>query len=333
MVRYDIVGCGAVVERTHAPVINVLRERDDVAVAGCYDPNPRAARAIAETVGADRWGDRPEPRPDDGVHAVLVATPPDSHAEIADRYIRAGKSAFVEKAFTRTKEEAGRLVSTAREAGVAVAVNQLLRYYPAIEAARAFLRAELDRVDSVHATDGFRWDWAPASDYVVEDAYGGVIHDTGAHVVDTVLYLLGLDRDPDALAARVEDLSKTPDAEPSQECRARIQVDGGGRNATVGFEVSRLRPLPRGVRVFGEFGALFVPLFAPAPILFRDGSALRVRDAEPTDKPDGILGCSLLAHRDFLRQVRDPSVRTRIDGERFLLQMGILENLHAETKR
>jgi predicted dehydrogenase len=330
--RYDIVGCGAVVERQHVPVINLLREHDGVAVAGCYDPNVQAAEAIAETVGAERWDTHPEPERGDGVDAVVVATPPHLHGEIAREYIDAGKGALIEKPFTRTESEARSLLDAAREQGVAVAVNQLLRYFSAIDVARTFLRGELDRVSSIEGTEGFRWDWAPASNYVVEDRYGGVIHDTGAHVVDTALYLLGLDSEGSA-KARVEEVTKSPDQEPSQECSARLVLGADGREVEAGFGFSRLRPLPRGIRVFGGFGALFVPLYERASILFRDGIALRLGDAEPTDKPADTVGCTLLAHRDFIRRVRDPGVRTRIDGENFLLQMGILEQLHGSNGR
>ncbi len=331
-VTYDIVGCGAVVASLHAPVINALRDGGGITVAGCYDPNEDLAEAIASTVGAERWGPHPEPGEGDGVDAALVATPPDFHAEIAGRYIEAGKGVFVEKPFSRTKAEAAGLVEAAHERGVPVAVNQLLRYYPTVEGARQFLSGELDRIDSIEASDGFRWDW-PASSYVVKDAYGGVIHDTGAHIVDTVVYLLGLDSAPEPVSVRLAGVSKKPDREPSHECRAEIVLETGGREARIGLWLSRLRPLPRGIRVFGSFGTLFVPLFAPGPILFRDGAALRVRGAEPSDRAVDVPGCVLLAYRDFLARARDPEIRTRIDGDRFLLQMELLEALHGERSR
>ena len=327
-IRYDIVGCGAIASDAHVPVINVLRQREGVTVAGCYDPNEDLARAVADAVGAERWGPSADPRESDGVDAVIVATPPNAHAEIAGRYIQAGKSAFVEKPMVRTSGEAAELVEAARARGVALGVNQLLRYYPTIEAARRFLAGELERIDSIEASEGSRWDWSPASNYVVEDAYGGVIHDTGAHVVDTVLFILGLDGPGERASARVDAVETTPDREPSHECRARLTLEGAGGEAGMGLTLSRLRSLASGVRVFGSFGILFVPLSAPGPILFRDGAALRLHDAEPADEASDVAGCELLAHRDFLSMVRDPTKRTRIDGERFLLQMGILEALH-----
>lgn len=91
-VSYDIVGCGSVVEQRHAPVLNALRQTTDLSIAGCYDRNPEAARRLAAMVEAKRWGERAAPREDDGVDAVLIATPPSSHAEIASDYIDAGKS-------------------------------------------------------------------------------------------------------------------------------------------------------------------------------------------------------------------------------------------------
>ena len=115
--RYDIVGCGAVVQQYHLPVLKLLQQDLEMSVAGCYDNDVALAQRVAELLGADEHGAAAAPREGDGVDAAIVATPPPSHAEIAGAYLRAGKSAFVEKPLTTRASEAAELVSQSRQAG------------------------------------------------------------------------------------------------------------------------------------------------------------------------------------------------------------------------
>jgi predicted dehydrogenase len=209
-------------------------------------------------------------------------------------------------------------------------VNQLWRYYPSTEIARTWLRDQLGEVRSVEASEGFRWDWSPTSNYVVEDPWGGVIHDTGAHLIDAVLYLLGLDEDGGGATIELGEVTKTPSAEPSHECRAHLRFGiPGGEPIAVEVLISRLRPVARGIKIRGTFGTLFLPaLFSLAPILFRGPHGFRMRPAETAAEPRDLGSCFLLAHAEFVAGVRDQEVTTRIDGERFLLLNRILESLH-----
>jgi predicted dehydrogenase len=328
--RYDVVGCGAVTQVGHVPALRVLQARSELEIASCYDRNPALAERVAEMLGAEDWGTEATPRDGDGVDAALVATPPQVHAAIASRYLERGKSALVEKPFAPRASEAEDLVREASNHRARVAVNQLWRFYPSTEIARRWLRDQLGEVRSVEASEGFRWDWSPTSNYVVEDPWGGVIHDTGAHLIDAVLYLLGLDEDGSEPKVEIGRVMKTPATEPSHECRAQFDlVVPGGEQVGVELLISRLRPVARGIKVRGTFGTLFLPaLFASAPILFRGSHGFRVRPAETATEPRDLGSCFLLAHAEFLAGVRDPEVTTRIDGARFLLLNRILESLH-----
>jgi predicted dehydrogenase len=330
--RYDIVGCGAVVEELHAPILRVLRERSDLLIAGCYDLDARRAREVARLVGAERWGDRVAPSADDGVDGALIATPPGAHFEPALRYVEAGKGVFVEKPLACTSAEARSLLAGASSRGVPVMANQFWRYYPSLTTARHFLGARLDAVTSVEASEGFRWDWPVSSRYVVEDPHGGVIHDTGAHLLDAVLFVLGLDGAPGEASVEVRTVAKVPKEEPCHECVARMALTTDrAQPVEIRLQMSRLRPLARGIKVHGQFGTLFVPPGpAPAPILYRAGHGVRLRELEPELEPLDAAGCFLLAHEDFMYGLRDLSASTRIDGARFVLLIEVLESLRGE---
>jgi predicted dehydrogenase len=324
---YDIVGCGAVVQAYHLPVLAFMQSRGEIRIVGCYDPNPTQAREVAEALGAERSAARANPRDDDEVDAALVATPPSLHAAIASEYIDAGKSVFVEKPFTATAQEASDLVAAARGKGVAAAVNQFWRYYPSANLARRWLRDEA--VASVVATGGTRMAWSTVSDYMIRDPYGGVMHEFGAHLLDTALYVLGVDETAETGSVEIREVVKEPPTEPSQECRSRMVLQRRDR-AGIDWDttVTRLRTLPQGIRIRGDFGLLFIPAeCAPAPILYRAQDAFRLRGAPAEPQAADLHSCFLLAHRDFSEMTRDPGAGSRIEASRFLLLSEILESL------
>ncbi len=69
---------------------------------------------------------------DPSVDAVMIATPAETHFELAKRAIEAGKDVFVEKPLTIDLDEARALVELAEARGRLLMVGHLLEYHPAI---------------------------------------------------------------------------------------------------------------------------------------------------------------------------------------------------------
>ncbi|HUU45284.1 MAG TPA: Gfo/Idh/MocA family oxidoreductase, partial [Acidobacteriota bacterium] len=67
------------------------------------------------------------------VDAVVIATPPASHFELAAAAIAAGKDVFVEKPLVLDVEEGERLVAQADAAGRILMVGHIMEYHPAVE--------------------------------------------------------------------------------------------------------------------------------------------------------------------------------------------------------
>jgi UDP-2-acetamido-3-amino-2,3-dideoxy-glucuronate N-acetyltransferase len=67
------------------------------------------------------------------VSAVVIATPPDSHAGLALRALRAGRHVFVEKPLALCCRDAQRLKQASRTAKRQLMVGHLLEYHPAFE--------------------------------------------------------------------------------------------------------------------------------------------------------------------------------------------------------
>ena len=78
---------------------------------------------------------------DRDIDAVAIATPPDTHADLALEAIAAGKHVFVEKPLALHEEDAATVVRAARAGGRMLFVGHLMLYHPAIRHAKALIRA------------------------------------------------------------------------------------------------------------------------------------------------------------------------------------------------
>ncbi|WP_170984772.1 Gfo/Idh/MocA family protein [Roseomonas sp. AR75] len=129
MPRILLIGCGAF-GRVHAAALARL----GVAALG-YDPSP-AVRAMLPGL---RFVDRLE----DGLaacDAAIVATPPDTHRDVAAAVLRAGRDLFLEKPATVTAAESAVLDAMVRETGRIAQVGLYFRFHPKARALHAMLR-------------------------------------------------------------------------------------------------------------------------------------------------------------------------------------------------
>jgi len=135
--RTAVVGVGHL-GRQHARVHAALAaEGRSVFVAAC-DRDERAAREAAAERGAEwttDWASLVG-----RVDAVSLATPTESHAEIACPLLEAGVHVLVEKPISRTLEEADRMIEAARRGGATLMVGHLERFNPALLALRPHVK-------------------------------------------------------------------------------------------------------------------------------------------------------------------------------------------------
>ena len=143
-----MVGCGYWGSK-HVRVLSGLAEVAEVAV---IDSETRTRRAIQAAFPAVRtFAGLAEALPH--VEAVVVATPPRSHAEVALAAIRAGKHVLVEKPLATALADARRLVAEARRAGVVLLVGHTFEFNPAVRELRARMdQGELGRIHYIHSS-------------------------------------------------------------------------------------------------------------------------------------------------------------------------------------
>ena len=86
------------------------------------------------------------------VDAIVMALPPQFHAQMAIRAVEAGKDVLVEKPVALTVEDARRAVKAARDNGRVYMVGHVLRFHPAFEKLKALVDAgEFGEVRYIHS--------------------------------------------------------------------------------------------------------------------------------------------------------------------------------------
>jgi UDP-2-acetamido-3-amino-2,3-dideoxy-glucuronate N-acetyltransferase len=108
----------------------------------------------------------------ENIQAVVIATPAETHFELARQALLAGKHAFVEKPLTLDENDAYELISLAEERDLILMVGHLLQYHPAfIRLKELVVNGELGRINyicshrlnlgKIRREENILWSFAP----------------------------------------------------------------------------------------------------------------------------------------------------------------------------
>ncbi len=293
--RVGIVGAGTHGSRYLDHLRHDVAGVDPVAICR---RDREAGRALADRFGVDLETDGAVLIARDDIDAVVVATPPSTHARFARLALAAGKPVLLEKPMTGTLAEARELVDLAGDLMVA----QTLRWNPVLRRARD-LWSELGRVHHVRlaqrlAPTELAWQRDP------DETVGGSVLLTGVHIFDLARWLTGREvvhvesRQRRVLNPVVEDFFL-----------ARGELDDG---AWVSFEVSKYtRSRTCWLEAVGEEGQLAVD-YLDGSLLLRRG---REEQREMVDARVPTLPPMLGDWRDAVAAGR-PAPVTAVDGLR-----------------
>ncbi|HYH95397.1 oxidoreductase [Hyalangium sp.] len=191
--RVGLIGYGLAGASFHAPLLSVEPAFRLSAVA------TRSADAVVRDWTGARVLSVEALLADPTLDLIIVATPNDSHAALAERALLSGKHVVVEKPFTLDSAEAERLGGLARERGRCLAVFHNRRWDGDFLTIRQLLeQGLLGRLYSFESHfDRFR---PQVKKRWKEEAGpgGGTLWDLGAHLVDQALQLFGM---PESISA------------------------------------------------------------------------------------------------------------------------------------
>jgi predicted dehydrogenase len=191
VVRLALIGCGR-----NAPALAVAAaESDHCDLTVAADIDPGAAVSVARAAEAQPHVGDIESLLDaagDSFDAVIVNTPNDSHAAIAETAIAAGRHTLVEKPLALTAAEAATVRQAAARANVRLMVAHTLRFMPAnVQVHRALAGGELGRPGMIRSHRWLRRFPGPPGGWKHDPARsGGLFIHEGVHEIDQALWLI-----------------------------------------------------------------------------------------------------------------------------------------------
>jgi myo-inositol 2-dehydrogenase/D-chiro-inositol 1-dehydrogenase len=182
-VRFGVLGAGRI-GKVHAKAVSANRDAVLVAVADAFAD---AATALATQYGAEvRSISQIEAASD--IDAVVICTPTDTHADLIERFSRAGKAIFCEKPIDLDSERVKACLKVVEETGAKLMVGFNRRFDPHFMAVRkAIDDGRIGNVEMVTITS--RDPGAPPVDYIKRS--GGIFRDMTIHDFDMARFLLG----------------------------------------------------------------------------------------------------------------------------------------------
>ena len=182
-VRFGLLGAGRI-GKVHARAISGNADATLVAVADAMAP---AAAAVAAQYGCDvRTIEQILAASD--IDAVIICTPTDTHADLIERFARAGKAIFCEKPVDLSLKRVKACLKVAAECKAKLMVGFNRRFDPHFAAVRAAIDAgRIGDVEMVTITS--RDPGAPPAAYI--KVSGGIFRDMTIHDFDMARFLLG----------------------------------------------------------------------------------------------------------------------------------------------
>lgn len=254
------------------------------------------------------------------VDAISIATPTETHCEIACAFLEKGVHVLVEKPIALTLEEADKMIAAAEASGAKLMVGQLERFNPAMVALRPFVTNPL--YFEIHRVSPF-----PNRSLDVDVVLDVMIHD-----LDAVQWLVGEDVKVSGIhAVGINVVSDKVDA-----ANARIEFENGAvANITasrIGTEkIRKTRFYQTNSYVVLDYGTKFASVTsldpnAAIPLLGISINRLEINDVEP-------LRAEITAFIDAIIEDEQMPV-TGEDGRRALaLAVGVLEKIEAHRSR
>lgn len=209
--RFGLVGLGSAARGFHVPGLGAVPGAEIVGGADSSADQRADWTARTRTPSFESVEELiEETRPD----AVIIGTPPDSHADLCVRALEAGAHVICEKPFVSTVEEADQVLAAAAASGRFVAVNHQYRELPIFRA----LKERIGAPDVGRLVFCQLWqlmDLPPWEEHVEwrREMPNRTLFEGGVHLVDLLLHYY--EELPEAVYARHSpglDLSRSADA-------------------------------------------------------------------------------------------------------------------------
>ncbi|OTN87771.1 hypothetical protein A5819_000219 [Enterococcus sp. 7E2_DIV0204] len=171
-------------------VHNIMpNENERIHVVGTYDISGER-QEISSQHNHKIYASLEEVLADKMIEAVLIATPNDSHSDLAIQALKAGKHVVCEKPVAMNVAELDEILKVAKETGQTFMVHQNRRWDPDFLITRELYKnqqiGELFQIETrVQGANGIPGDWRHELKHG-----GGMLLDWGVHLLDQLLFLV-----------------------------------------------------------------------------------------------------------------------------------------------
>lgn len=167
----------------------LIKESEGILVHGIYDVDD-VRLGMGREAGFKVYSSLEEVLSDEEVEAVLIATPNDTHCDIAIKALEAGKHVVCEKPVMMSTEELDAVLLVAKDTGKVFMVHQNRRWDADFLMIASLYETqpigEVFQLESrVHGANGIPGDWRHMKQHG-----GGMLLDWGVHLLDQLLYLI-----------------------------------------------------------------------------------------------------------------------------------------------
>src|SRR2546423_4509501 len=207
-IRVGVIGFGFVSKTFHVPLLKATDGYEITAVSSSRPADVIGILPDVDVVSDPQALAATHPN----VDLIVIASPNETHAPLAEAAMRAGRNVVVDKPFTITVEEARHLASVAEEKNVLLSVFQNRRWDSDFLTIQDAIRRQLmgkvvlfeSRIDRYRPDVRDRWREIPGPG-------AGLLYDLGPHLIDQALVLFGIPDSVQATLARQRRGAKTDD--------------------------------------------------------------------------------------------------------------------------
>jgi predicted dehydrogenase len=207
--------------------LEFVKDYPEALSVACVDADPQALDQVQKTYGGDYcqcFTDLETALQTTAADAALIASPPFLHADHASKALEAGLAVMIEKPFTRSVEEAQRVLARAEAMGKPVVVAENFRFVPAERTIRKLVQDGLvGDIASVTFTDRRRMPSHTQGPWMATMAYPQ-LQEIAVHHFDSLRSFFA--RRPLNIMARVWNPAES-DYQHGACTEALIEMDGG----------------------------------------------------------------------------------------------------------
>jgi UDP-N-acetylglucosamine 3-dehydrogenase len=249
MLGFAIIGAGGIGKHLAGQLRQI--ESLPIALRGFYDENSDAANAAAQQLECQAYPSLNALLHDEAVQAVIIATPPFTHAMLTLQALAHGKHVFCEKPMALRLEDCDAMLQAAQKANRLLMVGHVLRLFPLFWHAKCLI--EEGRIGRVLALNvrrtGYDLGFFSRGWRAAEEQGGGLILEMNVHELDYMRFLGG-----EVRRVFAQGIHPLPQTRFIQHWQALLTFETGAMGA---LEASLIDPLGRyTVCIVGEQGSI-----------------------------------------------------------------------------